>query len=264
MTETLLIRRDGAVVELCLNRPDRLNSFDVPSFQTFRRALEEAALDDSVHAVIVTGSGRAFSAGGDVSAMDDARTAGALPTFFHDLTGEQERSVREIVSMGKPVVAALPGVAAGGGLSLALAADWRIAAEGATLVPAFPALGAVPDGGLTHFLPQFVGLGLTQEFLFTNARIDTARAKQLGLLHEVVSPDRLSARSWERARELASGPTFAYGWMKRLLRASFTESLEGQLASERRGAIEAACRTELPEGIRAFRAKQPPRFQPGA
>src|SRR5579863_267350 len=125
MPETLVTRREGPIVELRLNRPERLNAFDVPSFGRFRRALEEVALDPSVRAVIVTGEGRAFSAGGDVAAMDEARVAGTLPTFFHDLTGEQERSVRAIVGMAKPVVAALPGVAAGGGLSLALAADWR-------------------------------------------------------------------------------------------------------------------------------------------
>ncbi|MCI4316914.1 MAG: enoyl-CoA hydratase-related protein [Thermoplasmata archaeon] len=263
MTDTLLVSRDGAIVELRLNRPERLNAFDVPSFRTFRVALEEAGLDDSIRAVILTGSGGAFSAGGDVAGMEEARAAGTLATFFHDLTGEQERSVREIVGMAKPVIAALPGVAAGGGLSLALAADWRIAAEGATLVPAFPALGAVPDGGLTHFLPHFVGLGLTQEFLFTNSRIDCGRAKQLGLVHEVVSSDRLSDRAWERARELADGPTFAYGWMKRLLVSSFMAPLEAQLASERRGAVEAALRSELPDGIQAFRAKRPARFRSG-
>ena len=114
MPETLLVRRDGPVVELCLNRPERLNAFDVPSFGRFRAALEEVALDPSVRAVVLTGSGRAFCAGGDVAAMEEARTAGTLPTFFHDLTGEQERSVRAIVGMAKPVVAALPGVAAGG------------------------------------------------------------------------------------------------------------------------------------------------------
>jgi 2-(1,2-epoxy-1,2-dihydrophenyl)acetyl-CoA isomerase len=262
MPETLLVRRDGPVVELCLNRPERLNAFDVPSFGRFRAALEEVALDPSVRAVVLTGSGRAFCAGGDVAAMEEARTAGTLPTFFHDLTGEQERSVRAIVGMAKPVVAALPGVAAGGGLSLALAADWRVAAEGALLVPAFPALGAVPDGGLTYFLPHFLGLGLAQELLFTNARIPADRARELGLLHEVVPADRLAERARERSRELAEGPTFAYGWMKRLLLSAFTEPLEGQLAHERRGAVEAARRSELPEGIQAFHAKRRAKFPP--
>jgi 2-(1,2-epoxy-1,2-dihydrophenyl)acetyl-CoA isomerase len=262
MTETLVLRREGPVAELTLNRPGRLNALDVPSFERFRAALEEVALDASVRAVILTGAGRAFCAGGDVAAMEESRLAGTLPAFFHDLTGEQERAVRLIVGMAKPVVAALPGVAAGGGLSLALACDWRIAAEGATLVPAFPSLGAVPDGGLTYFLPHYLGIGLAQELLFTASRVPADRARELGLLHEVVAAERLSDRAWERARELADGPTFAYGWMKRLMVSSFSESLEGQLAGERRGAVEAARRPELGEGIHAFHEKRKPKFPP--
>ncbi|HTT25885.1 MAG TPA: enoyl-CoA hydratase-related protein, partial [Thermoplasmata archaeon] len=174
----------------------------------------------------------------------------------------QESSVREILTMPKPVVAALPGVAAGGGLSLALAADWRIASTEATLVPAFPALGAVPDGGLTYLLPHFLGIGLAQELLFTSARIPADRARELGLLHEVLPAERLRARAIERTTELAAGPTFAYGWMKRLLVSAFSEGIETQLALERRGAVEAARRGELPEGIRAFREKRRPNFPP--
>jgi 2-(1,2-epoxy-1,2-dihydrophenyl)acetyl-CoA isomerase len=153
-------------------------------------------------------------------------------------------------------------VAAGGGLALALATDWRIASESATLVPAFPGLGAVPDGGLTYFLPHFLGIGLAQELLFTNARISAERARELGLVHEVVAPGDLEARAWERAAELADGPTLAYGWMKRLMVSAFSESLETQMMLERRGAVEAAEGTELPEGIRAFREKRKPDFHP--
>lgn len=262
MSGTVLATRRGDVLELRLNRPERLNALDVPSFREVRTALQTAALDRAVRAVILTGSGRAFCAGGDVQVMDDHRERGELARLFHELTGEQELSIREIMQMRKPVVAALPGVAAGGGLALALAADWRIASPSATLVPAFPALGAVPDGGLTYFLPHFLGLGLAQELLFTNARVPAERARELGLVHEVVPAEGLEARAWARAEELARGPTFAYGWMKRLLVSAFSESLETQLQLERRGAVEAAERGELPEGIAAFRAKRAPVFPP--
>jgi 2-(1,2-epoxy-1,2-dihydrophenyl)acetyl-CoA isomerase len=259
-TGVVLTERRGAVLEIRINRPERLNALDVPSFAEVRTALQSAALDPQVRSVVLTGSGTAFCAGGDVAAMEDHRRSGELPRLFHELTGEQERSVRELMTMPKPVVAVLPGVAAGGGLSLALASDWRIASPGALLVPAFPALGAVPDGGLTYLLPHYLGLGLSQELLFTNARVSAERARELGLLHEVVEVERLRERGWERAAELAQGPTFAYGWMKRLLVAAFQQSLEAQLAMERRGAVEAARGAELPEGILAFREKRKPSF----
>lgn len=262
MSGPVVTEQHGAVREIRLARPDRLNALDVPSFRELRIALQAAGLDRGVRAVLLTGEGKAFCAGGDVAVMDEHRAKDDLPRLFHELTGEQELSVREILQMAKPVVAALPGVAAGGGLSLALAADWRIAATGALLVPAFPALGAVPDGGLTYFLPHFLGVGLAQELLYTNARIPAERARELGLVHEVVAPDALARRGLERARELAEGPTFAYGWTKRLLVAAFGGSLESQLQLERRGAVEAARGPELPEGIRAFREKRRPAFPP--
>jgi len=252
--------RRGSVLRIEISRPDRLNALDIPSLRSLRETLQSVATDRAVRAVLLTGAGRAFCAGGDVAVMDEYRERGQLPELFHGLTGEQELSVREVLGMPKPVVAALPGVAAGGGLSLALAADWRIASEDAVLVPAFPALGAVPDGGLTYFLPHFLGIGLAQELLFTNARVPAARARELGLVHEVVPASEIGARGWARAEELASGPTFAYGWLKRLLHAAFSESVESQMMLERRGAVEAAARGELPEGIRAFREKRPPRF----
>jgi 2-(1,2-epoxy-1,2-dihydrophenyl)acetyl-CoA isomerase len=254
--------RNGAVTTITLQRPERLNAMDIPSMLALRSALQKAATDPAVRAVLLTGAGRAFCAGGDVAVMEEYRARGELPALFHALTAEQEHCVREVMGMPKPVLAALPGVAAGGGLSLALAADWRIASEEAVLVPAFPALGAVPDGGLTYFLPHFLGIGLAQELLFTNTRIPAARARELGLVHEVVPVPDLARRAADRAQELADGPTFAYGWTKRLLHAAFSESAESQMMLERRGAVEAAQHGELPEGIRAFREKRKPRFPP--
>lgn len=249
-----------SVATVTLDRPDRLNALDLPTMRELRGALQQTALDRDVRAVHLTGSGRAFCAGGDVAAMDEHRARGELARLFHELTGEQEACVREIVGMEKPVLASLPGVAAGGGLSLALAADWRIAAEEAVLVPAFPALGAVPDGGLTYLLPHFLGIGLAQELLFTNARVPAARARELGLLHEVIPASALRSRSEERAAELVRGPTEAYGRMKRLLQSAFHTSLATQMQLERRDAVAAAEGTELPEGIQAFREKRPAEF----
>jgi 2-(1,2-epoxy-1,2-dihydrophenyl)acetyl-CoA isomerase len=253
---------DGAVLTITIERPDRLNALDVPSMVALRQALQAAAVDRDIRAVVLTGAGTSFCAGGDVAVMEEHRARGALPALFHALTAEMELGIREMTGMPKPVLAALPGVAAGGGLSLALAADWRIASETAVLVPAFPTLGAVPDGGLTYFLPHFLGLGRAQELLFQNARISAARARELGLVHEVVPAAALQRRTVERAHELAEGPTFAYGWTKRLLHAASSGSVESQMMLERRAAVEAAQRGELSEGIQAFRAKRPPKFPP--
>ena len=256
----VLTEKNGAVLTITINRPDRRNALDVATMVELRGALQGATVAGDVRAVLLTGAGSAFCAGGDVAVMEEYRARGDLADLFHRLTAEQEHMVREILGMPKPVVAALPGVAAGGGLSLALAADWRIASETAVLVPAFLQLGTVPDGGLSYFLPHFLGIGGAQELLFSNARVPAARAREMGLVHEVVPASELAARARTRAIELAEGPTRAYGWAKRLMVSAFSESVETQMALERRGAVEAARGGELPEGIRAFREKRKPSF----
>jgi 2-(1,2-epoxy-1,2-dihydrophenyl)acetyl-CoA isomerase len=256
----ILTEKTGAIETITINRPDRLNAIDVATMLELRSALQGATVDRSVRAVLVTGAGSAFCAGGDVAVMEEHREHGTLADLFHRLTAEQEHIVREVLAMPKPVVAALPGVAAGGGLSLALAADWRIASETAVLVPAFLQLGTVPDGGLSYFLPHFLGIGGAQEMIFSNARVPAARAREMGLVHEVVPAAELGARARARTEELAAGPTLAYGWAKRLMVSAFSESVETQMALERRWAVEAARGSELPEGVRAFREKRKPNF----
>jgi len=258
----VLTERSGAVLTITIDRPGRLNALDEPTMAELRTALEGATVARDVRAVLLTGAGSAFCAGGDVAAMEAHRADGTLPELFHRLTAQQEHIVREILGMPKPVVAALPGVAAGGGLSLALAADWRIASETAVLVPAFLQLGTVPDGGLSYFLPHFLGIGGAQELLFSNTRVPASRAREMGLVHEVVPASELPGRARARAEELAQGPTRAYGWVKRLMVAAFSESAESQMALERRWAVEAAQGNELPEGIRAFHEKRKPNFPP--
>jgi len=256
------VERRDAVARLRMSRPAKLNALDPESVRALRAALQEAAHDPSLRAVILTGEGKAFSAGGDVSSMYEHLKQGDLARLFHELTGELELAIREILGMRKPVVAALPGVAAGGGLSLALACDWRIATPNVVLVPAFSGLGAVPDGGLTYFLPHFVGIGLAQELLFSSIRVSADRARELGLVHEIVSPEELETRAWAKAAELAAGPTRAYAATKQLLVSAYAASLESQLALERRYAVEAAMGPEVSEGVQAFQERRKPRFPP--
>ncbi len=260
MNEAVQLERRESVVTILLNRPNRMNAMDVEGLTELRASLQRVAVDPQIRAVILTGAGKAFCAGGDIGTMEAHWRAGTLVPLFHNLTGEQELAVREVMTMRKPVLAVLPGVAAGGGLSLALAADWRIASPDAFLYPAFPAIGAVPDGGLTYLLPHFLGIGKAQEMLFQNRRMGAARAHELGLIHEIVPADELKERGWSRAKELATGPTFALGWIKHLLVSAYSHSLEAQLALERRAAVEAAGGSELPEGIKAFRERRSPEF----
>lgn len=257
---SIQVDRRESVVLVRMSRPEKLNALDPEAVRALRNSLMGVANDASVRAVILTGQGRAFSAGGDVSSMKEHLHSGSLARLFYELTGELETTVRELLGMRKPVVAALPGVAAGGGLSLALACDWRIASRDAVLIPAFGALGAVPDGGLTFFLPHYVGVGIAQELFFSNSRVSAERALSLGLVHEVVSPDAVEARAWEKALELAGGPTRSYGALKHLLVMSYGSSLETQLALERRYATEAAAGPEIAEGIQAFGEKRKPEF----
>ncbi|MCI4348252.1 MAG: enoyl-CoA hydratase-related protein [Thermoplasmata archaeon] len=258
----LIEERRGDVARIQFSRADRLNAFDAEAIRALRAALERIAREPKIRALVLTGEGKAFSAGGDVGTMEAHRRAGTLADAFHELTGELEFAIREIVGMPKPVVAALPGVAAGGGLSVALACDWRIASQHALIVPAFSGLGAVPDGGLTYFLPHFIGIGLTQELLFSPAKISADRAREMGLVHEIVPADRLQERAWERATELGAGPTRAYAATKRLLVSAYAATLESQLALERHLAVEAARGPELAEGVKAFTEKRKPRFPP--
>jgi 2-(1,2-epoxy-1,2-dihydrophenyl)acetyl-CoA isomerase len=257
---TVQTDRRGAVARIRISRPAKLNAFDPDSVRLLRRALQDVAHDGSVRAVILTGDGNAFSAGGDVSSMHEHLKLGDLARLFYELTGELELTIREILGMKKPVIASLPGVAAGGGLSLALACDWRIASANTVLVPAFGGLGAVPDGGLTFFLPHFVGIGTAQELFFSNSRVSAERALGLGLIHEVVPAGELETRTWAKAEELAAGPTLAYSALKHLLVTSYGSSLESQLALERRYATEVAAGPELAEGIQAFGEKRKPDF----
>lgn len=255
------LERIGPVARVTIDRPGRMNALGADEMRTLRRTLQEVAQDKGVRAVILTGSGKAFSAGGDVAEMKEWLDKGILPKMFHELVDEQEGCIKEIVEMAKPVIAAIPGVAAGGGMSITLACDWRIATPESSLVPAFPTLGAVPDGGMTYFLPHYLGLGAAQEVLYgSSGRLTAAKARELSLLHEIVPFEELEARALAKAEEFAEGPTQAYTWMKRLMVQAFHGSLHSQMELERRGMVEAATSGELPEGVAAFLGKRKPRF----
>lgn len=256
--KTLLVERRGSVAVLTLNRPDVGNAIDV----ALARALMEAAIacddDEGIRCVLLTGSGRLFCAGGDVGAFAAAGDgAGAL---IAEITAYLHVAIARLARMGKPLVTAINGPAAGAGFSLAILGDVALSARSAHFTLAYTAIGLTPDGGSTWLLPRLVGLRRAQELVLTNRRVSAADAATLGLVTRVVDDAALAADAQSLTNELASSATAAIGQARRLLLGSFESSLETQMELESRSIAHAARSRHAREGIRAFLAKQKPNF----
>src|SRR6476660_8851072 len=218
--------REGAVLTITLNRPDVLNALNSAAHKALGAALKEARADD-VRTVVLTGAGRGFCLGQDLTEFrDEAGDIGSR------LRGNYHPTIKAIRALEKPVIAAVNGAAAGAGLSLACACDLRIASDQATFVPACVNIGLVPDSGGTFFVTRLVGQARAFEWLCSGRRLTAAEAEQWGVVSEVVDADRLLGRAAERASELASLPTRAIGMTKRLLDRAPTATLDEQLEWE--------------------------------
>jgi 2-(1,2-epoxy-1,2-dihydrophenyl)acetyl-CoA isomerase len=251
---TLLHARDGGVATITLNRPDALNALNSQMRGELLAAINAARKDDDTRAIVITGAGRAFCAGADL------RGGTAEREFRRVLRSEYNPLIEAIRTLAKPVVASVNGVAAGAGVSLALAADLVVAAEGARFVPAFNRIGLVPDSGLTRTLVRALGRHRAFEILMGERQLEAAEAQQLGLVVAVVPADRLTDASHELARRLADGPTLGIGLTKRLVNTTEDASLGESLAAEA-ALQELAGRSEdHTEGVAAFGEKREPRF----
>jgi 2-(1,2-epoxy-1,2-dihydrophenyl)acetyl-CoA isomerase len=251
---TLLHARDGGVATITLNRPDALNALNSQMRGELLAAINAARKDGDTRAIVLTGAGRAFCAGADL------RGGTAEREFRRVLRSEYNPLIEAIRTLAKPVVASVNGVAAGAGVSLALAADLVVAAEGARFVPAFNRIGLVPDSGLTRTLVRALGRHRAFEILMGERQLKAAEAQQLGLVVAVVPADRLTDASHELARRLADGPTLGIGLTKRLVNTTEDASLGESLASEA-ALQELAGRSEdHTEGVAAFGEKREPRF----
>jgi 2-(1,2-epoxy-1,2-dihydrophenyl)acetyl-CoA isomerase len=248
------VAREGAVQTITLNRPDRLNAFTPAVHEELHAALEEAR-DQAVRAVVITGAGRGFSAGQDLTAFGEAGDVAAM------LRATYHVNVLAIHSLEKPVLAAVNGVCAGAGLSLACACDLRLASDAAFFVPGFVGIGLIPDSGGTYFLQRLLGATRAFEWMTSNRRLTAAEAHAWGLVSEVVEADSFRARVAERAAELATGPTRAIALTKRLYDQAGASTLEEQLEREAEAQAEAAQSADFREGVAAFGEKRPPRFQ---
>src|SRR2546430_8404975 len=212
------LTRAGAVQTITLNRPDKMNAFNRALHAALREALKEAR-DPEIRAVVITGAGRGFCAGQDLTEFREAGDVGAaLRETYHP-------NVRAIRALEKPVIAAVNGVCAGAGLSLACVCDFRIAADNARFVPGFIGIGLVPDAGGTFFLHRLLGASRAFEWMSSNRRLTAAEAHAWGLVSEVVEADRLQARAAEVAAQYASLPTRGIGMTKRLFDHAATATL---------------------------------------
>lgn len=253
-TELLQTVADG-VLTLTLNRPDVLNAITPPLLDEMTAALHDAAAGHSIRAVIITGAGRGFCSGQDLRAAagDSGLDVGAI------LRDHYAPAIRVIRSMDQPVIAAVNGVAAGAGFSLALACDLRIAAESATFVQAFVRIGLIPDLASTYFLPRLIGPARATELTMLGETVDSSRALQLGIVNQVVPDAELATVSHELGARLARGPR-SIALTKRALDVSGQNDLEAQLAVEERLQTEATTTSDFVEGISAFLEKRPATF----
>lgn len=248
---------DG-VATLILNRPEVLNSFTRPMAAEAQAALDRAAGDDAVRAILLTGAGRGFCAGQDLAEAMPAE--GAAPPIADIVRGTYNPIVTRLRAIEKPVVAAVNGVAAGAGANIAFACDFVVAAEQASFVQAFAKIGLVPDSGGTFVLPRLVGLARATAMFMLGDKLTAADALSLGLIHRVVPAATLMDEARALATRLAQMPTRALGLTKRLLNASATNDLAAQLELEAVLQAEAGASEDFREGVRAFLEKRAPMF----
>jgi 2-(1,2-epoxy-1,2-dihydrophenyl)acetyl-CoA isomerase len=245
---------EGSVLTITLNRPDSYNAFTTSMHAALRGALAEAASDD-VRAVVITGAGRGFCAGQDIGEFSgvDGDISGHLEATYHP-------NIRAIRSLEKPVIAAVNGAAAGAGLSLACACDYRIAADSAAFVPGFIGIGLVPDSGGSYFIARLLGASRAFTWMSSNRKLTAAEAHAWGLVDEVVEADALAARAAKAAADYAAAPTRAIGMTKRLFDHAERATLDEQLALEGELQNVATKTADFAEGVTAFREKRPPSF----
>lgn len=257
--QCLLVERRDAVATVTLNRPDAYNAFNRTMAHEIYAAVLELDEDPAVRCIVLTGGGRAFCAGGDVK--DFAAAGERVSALIKELTTFLHGAVSRLARSDKPVITAVNGMVAGGGLGLALSGDLVLAAESARFTLAYSRIGATPDGGSTYLLPRLVGLRRAMELYFTNRVLTAREALDWGLVTRVVPDAELGPAVEALARELAQGPTRAFGRAKRLFHHATWESLETQMELEAQAIADCGRTEDFRHGVGAFAAKQTPTFR---
>jgi 2-(1,2-epoxy-1,2-dihydrophenyl)acetyl-CoA isomerase len=257
---TVLEERSGAVTTIRLNRPQKLNALTPELGRTLVHALLRAADDKTVRAVVVTGAGRAFCAGGDLEVLRDVRRRKAVRELESLLIAGKEICLA-ISTMTKPVIAAVNGAAAGGGMNLALACDMRFASSSAKFAESFANVGLYPDFGGTYFLPRIVGPALAAELFYTAELLSAEDALRLGIVNRVFAGEQFEEETRKMAESLAAAPPIALRDVKRTIVADDRRTLEAILDAEIRLQIHCFESEDCLEGLNAFFEKRKPNFR---
>lgn len=254
----LLLERAEGIVEITLNRPESGNALTPDLTDELADVANQCVGDTSVRAVIITGAGRMFCAGGDLAAM--AKAGDGCHATLLKMTLGLHAAISRFVRMNAPVVMAVNGTAAGGGFGLAISGDLILAGESAKFLLAYTNAGLSPDSSSSWYLPRKIGQARASELMLTNPILTAEEALDWGLINRVVPDAELMDEARELAAKLASGPTLAYGKVKRLLAESFTSGLETQMEHEARGIADSSMSNDGQEGIAAFLEKRKPSF----
>ena len=257
--ESILLDVDGPVARITLNRPESANCLTLPMSREFMQAAIRCDEDPAIRAIVLTGAGNLFCAGGDLKSF--AEMGDGIGAALKEMTAYLHAGISRLARTAAPVVTAVNGTAAGAGMSLAVAGDLAIASENAKFAMAYTAAGLSPDGSSSYFLPRLIGMRRTQELMLTNRRLSAQEALEWGLVSRLAPEGEVLKQAEELARQLADGPTLAFGVVKRLLATSFSESLETQMEFEATGIAGSSMTDDGQEGIRAFLEKRAPSFR---
>lgn len=256
----LLLEKKDCVGIITLNRPDKLNAFNDELTSKLKDTLKDIERDVTIKAVILTGSGRGFCSGQDLQDRD-LRQKGQRPSLGISIRQRYNPIILKIRSIEKPVIAAINGVAAGAGASLAFACDFRIAADDAYFVQSFTKVGLIPDSGSTFFLPRLIGITKSFELMLTADKLDASEAMRLGILNKIVPGTKLMDEAQALAKRLTAGPSLAYGLTKRAVNRAIFPDIEELLEYEASLQEIAGRSDDFEEGVKAFVEKREPAYK---
>jgi len=260
MSENLKFEASNGIATITLNRPEKLNAFTDEMLDAWLAALEECRLDDTIRVVVMTGTGRAFSTGGDIGsfATNASKSAASIKAR---LSEGVQRLPRAIAELDKPVIAALNGIATAGGLDIALACDIRFAAESAKFAETYVRMGLIPGAGGAYFLPRLIGVAKAMELLLSARYVDAREAERIGLVNKVFPDSELMSETYAFARTVAEGAPLAVRLIKRIVRLGLGKDLATglELAASNLPVVRSS--EDHLEAIAAFKEKRPPVFR---